>query len=215
MTEKKKSKFGSLYFFGLSLILLQFSVTTVPDIAGFVGGFTIFFTSLAHFIVKVVSIQDGFTPGQKSNSRVQRTTYRARSQGNPRYDHLIRKMQLTNLSGMSVDQAATTYASFFNCGDLASRPFFSNAYVQGVLKMGIAAGSQSIVEPYKTPPSTASSSTGAFWSSMPQTSTDAGEVCSDPSCSNPVTVFDFRCFKCRNRFCNGCKGEGVTCRRCS
>ena len=148
------------------------------------------------------------------------TFYRENSliaRGNPHYDYLIRRMQLTDLSGMSIDQAATTYASFFNCGDLASKPFFSNPYVQDLLKIGTASAisAQTIAHSSSPSPVATSSSTGAFWSSMPASSEPATDVCANPTCTTPVNVFDFRCFKCRNRFCSSCKGTKITCPSCS
>ena len=187
------------------------------EILVFLGMFTIFFTSLAHLIVKIVTLQEGFNAGNPVNHQPTRSMFSSqRSRGNPSYDQLIRKMQVSDLSGMSVEQATSTYASFFNCGDLASKPFFSSPYVQQVLNIGAVQPSpEAIAGSYSSSPPTESSSSGAFWSSMPESSTEAIEVCANPTCSTPVTVFDFRCFKCRNRFCNGCKGSGVTCQQCS
>ena len=188
------------------------------EILVFLGMFTIFFTSLAHLIVKIVTLQDGFNAGNPVNHQQARQPMFSsqRPRGNPNYDQLIRKMKLTDLSGMSVEQASSTYASFFNCGDLASKPFFSSPYVQQVLNIGaVQVSPEAIAAPYSSSPPRESSSSGAFWSSMPESSTEAIEVCANATCSTPVTVFDFRCFKCRNRFCNGCKGSGVTCQQCS
>ena len=187
------------------------------EILVFLGMFTIFFTSLAHLIVKIVTLQEGFNAGNQVNHQTTRSMFSSqRPRGNPSYDQLIRKMKLTDLSGMSVEQASSTYASFFNCGDLASKPFFSSPYVQQVLDIGaVQVSPEAIAGSYSSSPPTESSSSGAFWSSMPESSTEAIEVCANPTCSTPVTVFDFRCFKCRNRFCSGCKGSGVTCQQCS
>ena len=187
------------------------------EILVFLGMFTIFFTSLAHLIVKIVTLQEGFNAGNQVNHQTTRSMFSSqRPRGNPSYDRLIRKMKLTDLSGMSVEQASSTYASFFNCGDLASKPFFSSPYVQQVLNIGaVQVSPEAIAGSYSSSPPRESSSSGAFWSSMPESSTEAIEVCANPICSTPVTVFDFRCFKCRNRFCSGCKGSGVTCQQCS
>jgi len=212
MTEQKKSRFGSLYLLGLALFFFGGDF----DIMVYLGMFTIIFTSLAHLIFKIVTLQEGFNAGSQGHPQTRRPMYSSqRSRGNPSYDQLIRKMQVSDLSGMSVAQAATTYASFFRYPVVSAEPFFSNPYVKEVLNIGAAQVSAQAIAVSSSSPQSESSSNGAFWSSMPATSTDASEVCSHPSCSNPVTVFDFRCFKCRNRFCNGCKGEGVTCLQCS
>ena len=189
--------------------------------AGFgiaLGIFTIIFTGLAHLIFKIVTLQEGFNAGAQGHPQTRRPMLSSqRPRGNASYDQLIRKMQVSDLSGMSVAQAAMTYASFFNCGDLASKPFFSNPYVQDLLKIGAAPAisAQTIAQPSSPSPAKASSSTGAFWSSMPESSEPATDMCSNPTCTTSVNVFDFRCFKCRNRFCAACKGDKITCPSCS
>ena len=195
------------------------------DILALLGMFTIAFTSLAHFIFKIVTQKDGIRGEMTQQFRggitqqrydVRRSQFSSSPRGTYHYDQLIRKMQVTDLSGMTVDQAATTYASFFRYPVVSAEPFFSNPYVKEVLKIGNAqVSAQAIAGSYSSTPPTTSSSSGAFWSSMPESSTEAIEVCANPACSTPVTVFDFRCYKCRNRFCGACKGDKITCQSCS
>ena len=213
MTEQKKSRFGSLYLLGLALFFFGGDF----DIMVYLGMFTIIFTSLAHLIFKIVTLQEGFNAGTQTHPQTRRPMFSSqRSRGNPSYDQLIRKMQVSDLSGMSVAQAATTYASFFKYPVVSAEPFFSNPYVKEVLKIGNAqVSAQAIAGSYSSTPPATSSSSGAFWSSMPESSTEAIEVCANPTCSTPVTVFDFRCYKCRNRFCGACKGDKITCQSCS
>tara|TARA_B100000575_G_scaffold21588_1_gene14811 strand:- start:3058 stop:3696 length:639 start_codon:yes stop_codon:yes gene_type:complete len=212
MTERKKIKLGPLYFLGF--FMLFFSEES--EILTLLGVFTIAFTSLAHFIFKIVTQQDEFKGGMTQQGFVaKRPMFSSRTTGTHHYDQLIRKMQITDLSGMSVDQAASTYASFFKYPVVSSKPFFSSPYVQEVLSIGTQVSAQTIGVSSTPKPTTSPSSSGAFWSSMPESSTEAIEICADPSCSTPVTVFDFRCFKCRKRFCSECKGYGVTCQQCS
>ena len=218
MTEQKKSRFGSLYLLGLALFFFGGDF----DIMVYLGMFTIIFTSLAHLIFKIVTLQEGFNAGTQGHSQTRRPMFSSqRSRGNPSYDQLIRKMQVSDLSGMSVAQAAKTYASFFKYPVVSAEPFFSNPYVKEVLNIGAGqvgaqvsaraiAGSSSSTSQVKPTLDAA-----AFWSSMPESSTEATEVCSNPTCSTPVTVFDFRCYKCRNRFCAACKGDKITCPSCS
>ena len=221
MAEQKKSKFGSLYLIGF---VLFFFGGGSSDLLVFLGMFTIIFTSLAHLIVKIVTLQDDirgemtqqFRGGiTQQRSDVRHSRFSSTTRGTHNYDQLIRKMQVSDLSGMTVDQAATTYASFFAYPAVSSKPFFSSPYVQEVLNIGTKVSSQTTGVSTSSGPTTTPSSSGAFWSSMPESSTEAIEVCANPTCSTPVTVFDFRCFKCRKRFCNGCKGYGVTCQQCS
>jgi len=221
MTERKKIKLGPLYFLGF----LMFFFSEESDILALLGGFTIAFTSLAHFIFKIVTQQDEIRGEMTQQFRggitqqrtdVRRSRFSSSPRGTHHYDQLIRKMQVTDLSGMTVDQAATTYASFFRHPVVSAEPFFSNPYVKEVLKIGNAqVSAQAIAGSYSSTPPTTSSSSGAFWSSMPESSTEAIEVCANPTCSTPVTVFDFRCYKCRNRFCGACKGDKITCQSCS
>ena len=195
------------------------------DILALLGMFTIAFTSLAHFIFKIVTQKDGIRGEMTQQFRggitqqrydVRRSQFSSSPKGTYHYDQLIRKMQVTDLSGMTVDQAATTYASFFRYPVVSAEPFFSNPYVKEVLKIGNPqVSAQAIAGSYSSTPPTTSSSSGAFWSSMPESSTEAIEVCANPTCSTPVTVFDFRCYKCRNRFCGACKGDKITCQSCS
>ncbi len=221
MTNKKDPKFRFLYITGIFMIFIGGDIES--DFAGFVGFFTILFTGLAHLIVKIVSTQEGFRAdmtqgygrGTPTYPQANRSYFNSGSQGNYQYDRLIQKMQLTDLSGMSVDQATSKYASFFKYPVVSAKPFFSNPYVQEVLNIGTQVTPQSIAGTYSTTPATTPSSSGAFWSSMPSSSTEAIDVCANPTCSTPVTVFDFRCFKCRNRFCAACKGDKITCPSCS
>ena len=213
---EKKGRFRELYITGAMIFFASVEMDVGVGIA--LGIFTIIFTGLAHLIFKIVTHQEGFNAGAQGHPQTRRPMLSTqRPRGNPSYDQLIRKMQVSDLSGMSVDQAATTYASFFNCGDLASKPFFSNPYVKDLLKIGTASAisAQTIVQSSSPSPAAVSSSTGAFWSSMPESSEPATEVCANPTCTTPVNVFDFRCFKCRNRFCSTCKGTKITCPSCS
>tara|TARA_B100000212_G_scaffold146409_1_gene110010 strand:- start:3022 stop:3687 length:666 start_codon:yes stop_codon:yes gene_type:complete len=221
MTERKKIKLGPLYFLGF----LMFFFAEESDILALLGMFTIAFTSLAHFIFKIVTQKDGIRGEMTQQFRggitqqrydVRRSQFSSSPRGTYHYDQLIRKMQVTDLSGMTVNQAATTYASFFRDPVVSAEPFFSNPYVKEVLKIGNAqVSAQAIAGSYSSTPPATSSSSGAFWSSMPESSTEAIEVCANPTCSTPVTVFDFRCYKCRNRFCGACKGDKITCQSCS
>ena len=214
---EKKGRFRGLYITGAMIFFASVEMDVGVGIA--LGIFTIIFTGLAHLIFKIVTLQKGFNAGTQTQTHPQarRTMFSSQGpRGNASYDQLIRKMQVSDLSGMSVEQAAATYASFFNRGDIASKPFFSNLYVQEVLNMGgVQVSAQTIVGSHTPTPQASTTSNAAFWSSMPESSTQATEVCANPTCSTPVTVFDFRCFSCRNRFCSACKGDKITCPSCS
>ena len=135
MTEQKKSRFGSLYLLGLVLFFFGGDF----EIMVYLGMFTIIFTSLAHLIFKIVTLQEGFNAGTQGHPQTRRPMFSSQRQiGNPSYDQLIRKMQASDLSGMSVAQAASTYASFFKYPAVSAEPFFSNPYVKEVLNIGTA-----------------------------------------------------------------------------
>ena len=214
MTEQRKSKFASLYVLGFAM----FWFGGDSGILVYLGMFTIVFTSLAHLIFKIVTHEEGFNDGTQTYPQTRRPMFSSQSsRGNPSYDQLIRKMQVSDLSGMSVEQAASTYASFFKYPAVSAEPFFSNPYVKEVLNIGTAQVSAQAIAGSLSSPSQEKPAldAAAFWSSMPQSSTEATEVCANPTCSTPVTVFDFRCYKCRNRFCAACKGDKITCPSCS
>lgn len=219
MMTEKGGKFRGFYITGAFIFFASADSDIGIGIA--LGFFTILFTGLAHLIFKIVSVQDQINGGNAHS--VSQPTSRPRPWSHTRkrelshYDQMIRKMESQSVQGLSADEAATQFASFFNEGRKASVPFFANPHVQSVLGIGaVSAVSQTVVKQNVIPASTESSASGAFWSGMPQTpSSSDAEACANPTCSTPVTVFDFRCFKCRNRFCSACKGDKVTCPACS
>ena len=118
MTEQKKSRFGSLYLLGLALFFFGGDF----DIMVYLGMFTIIFTSLAHLIFKIVTLQEGFNAGTQGHSQTRRPMFSSqRPRGNPSYDQLIRKMQVSDLSGMSVAQAATNLCIVLQISSRISR----------------------------------------------------------------------------------------------
>ena len=182
------------------------------------GFFMLLFTGLAHVVVKILSVQNQLQGGLHSSGHqpmVQKPMRRRGFGRTSHYDQMVRKLQSQPLQGMSADQAATQYASFFTGGKKASLPFFSNPQVQAVLGIMPTHATQATNSEPAKPATVASAATGAFWSSMPESSEPATEVCANPTCTTPVNVFDFRCFKCRNRFCSSCKGTKITCPSCS
>ena len=213
---EKKGRFRELYITGAMIFFASVEMDVGVGIA--LGIFTIIFTGLAHLIFKIVTLQEGFNAGAQGHPQTRRPLLSSqRPRGNPSYDQLIRKMQVSDLSGMSVAQAASTYASFFKYPAVSAEPFFSNPYVKEVLGIGSAQVSAQAIaaSPSSTSQTKPTLDAQAFWSSMPASSTEATEVCANPTCSTPITVFDFRCYKCRNRFCAACKGDKITCPSCS
>jgi hypothetical protein len=219
MMTEKGGRFRGLYITGAFIFFASADSDIGIGIA--LGIFTILFTGLAHLILKIVSVQDQINGGRASSVSQPMSQPRPWSHTRKRelshYDQMIRKMESQSVRGLSADEAATQFASFFNGGLKSSVPFFANPHVQSILGIGaVSAVAQTVVGQNVMPASTESSASGAFWSGMPQTPSSSDvEACANPTCSTPVTVFDFRCFKCRNRFCSSCKGDKVTCPACS
>jgi hypothetical protein len=219
MMTEKGGRFRGLYITGAFIFFASADSDIGIGIA--LGIFTILFTGLAHLILKIVSVQDQINGGRASPVSQPMSQPRPWSHTRKRelshYDQMIRKMESQSVRGLSADEAATQFASFFNGGLKSSVPFFANPHVQSILGIGaVSAVAQTVVGQNVMPASTESSASGAFWSGMPQTPSSSDvEACANPTCSTPVTVFDFRCFKCRNRFCSSCKGDKVTCPTCS
>jgi hypothetical protein len=219
MMTEKGGRFRGLYITGAFIFFASADSDIGIGIA--LGIFTILFTGLAHLILKIVSVQDQINGGRASPVSQPMSQPRPWSHTRKRelshYDHMIRKMESQSVRGLSADEAATQFASFFNGGLKSSVPFFANPHVQSILGIGaVSAVAQTVVGQNVMPASTESSASGAFWSGMPQTPSSSDvEACANPTCNAPVTVFDFRCFKCRNRFCSSCKGDKVTCPACS
>ena len=219
MMTEKGGRFRGLYITGAFIFFASADSDIGIGIA--LGIFTILFTGLAHLILKIVSVQDQINGGRASPVSQPMSQPRPWSHTRKRelshYDHMIRKMESQSIRGLSADEAATQFASFFNGGLKSSVPFFANPHVQSILGIGaVSAVAQTVVGQNVMPASTESSASGAFWSGMPQTPSSSDvEACANPTCKAPVTVFDFRCFKCRNRFCSSCKGDKVTCPACS
>lgn len=219
MMTEKGGRFRGLYITGAFIFFASADSDIGIGIA--LGIFTILFTGLAHLILKIVSVQDQINGGRASPVSQPMSQPRPWSHTRKRelshYDQMIRKMESQSVRGLSADEAATQFASFFNGGLKSSVPFFANPHVQSILGIGaVSAVAQTVVGQNVMPASTESSASGAFWSGVPQTPSSSDvEACANPTCSTPVTVFDFRCFKCRNRFCSSCKGDKVTCPTCS
>ena len=148
--------------------------------------------------------------------------------GKPTYDYrnyhyksIITKVQASQvlLKLTSVEDAIKTYSSLFNVGEKAARPFFQNHFVMTTLGLNIESSSQvSEVSPSRQNKTNKISAN--FWDNVAEgvvkNEAKSDEICSDPNCSKPVSAFDFRCFKCRSRFCADCEtGKSIMCKSCS
>jgi hypothetical protein len=107
----------------------------------------------------------------------------------------------------------------FNVGEKAAKPFFNNQFVMSSL--GLSKHNSAQVSPVSPSRQNKSKKLDAnFWENVSegvaQNEAKSDEICATGNCSKPVSAFDFRCFKCRNRFCSECEsGKGIMCQSCS
>ena len=135
------------------------------------------------------------------------------------YKSIVAKVQSSGVTVTNVEDAIKTYSSLFNVGQKAARPFFHNQFVMSTLGLS----NQVIDSPSQvTNPSNDKSKKldSNFWNNVSKgvakNEGNSDEICADPNCSKPVSAFDFRCFKCRKRFCDNCEsGKSIMCKACS
>ena len=138
---------------------------------------------------------------------------------NYHYKSIIAKVNKSGVTVTSVENAIKTYSSLFNVGEKAAKPFFQNQFVMTTLGLNMQSSSQvSEVNPSRQNKSEKLSAN--FWDNVSagvaKNEAKSDEICADPTCSKPVSAFDFRCFKCRNRFCADCEaGKSIMCKACS
>ena len=151
-----------------------------------------------------------------AKGRYEKPTYDYR---NYHYKSIIAKVNKSGVTVTSVEDAIKTYSSLFNVGEKAARPFFQNQFVMTTLGLNMQSSSQvSEVSPSRQNKSKKLDAN--FWDNVAdgvaKNEAKSDEICADPSCSKPVSAFDFRCFKCRGRFCADCEtGKSIMCKSCS
>ena len=128
---------------------------------------------------------------------------------NYHYNSIIAKINSSGVTVTTVDEAVRTYSSLFNVGEKAAKPFFNNQFVMSTLGLSNQ----------DTEQVSSQSVDSSFWNNISdgvaKNEAKSDEICADPNCSKSVSAFDFRCYKCRERFCDSCKGTGLNCPRCS
>ncbi len=138
---------------------------------------------------------------------------------NYHYQSIIAKVHRSGVTVTTVEDAVKTYSSLFNVGEKAARPFFQNQFVMATLGLNVQISSQvSQVSPSRQKKSKKLNAN--FWDNVSEgvakNEAKSDEVCAAPGCSKTVTAFDFRCFKCRSRFCSDCEtGKSIMCKACS
>ena len=138
--------------------------------------------------------------------------------GNYHYRSIIAKIHSSGVAVTTVEDAIKTYSSLFNVGEKAAKPFFHNQFVMSTLGLSIQdtaqVGYQSEHSNQKTE-KVASNFWGNISDGVAKNEAKSDEICADPNCSKSVSAFDFRCYQCRGRFCESCKGSGLNCPSCS
>ena len=138
--------------------------------------------------------------------------------GNYDYRSIIAKIHSSGVTATTVEGAIKTYSSLFNVGEKAAKPFFHNQFVMSTLGLSIQdtaqVGYQSEHSNQKTE-KVESNFWGNISDGVAKNEAKSDEICADPNCSKSVSAFDFRCYQCRGRFCDSCKGSGLNCPSCS
>ena len=155
-----------------------------------------------------------------TNNQMPRTTNNRMpiDYGNYHYRSIIAKIHSSGVAVTTVEDAIKTYSSLFNVGEKAAKPFFHNQFVMSTLGLSIQdtaqVGYQSEHSNQKTE-KVASNFWGNISDGVAKNEAKSDEICADPNCSKSVSAFDFRCYQCRGRFCESCKGSGLNCPSCS
>jgi hypothetical protein len=138
---------------------------------------------------------------------------------NYHYQSIIAKVHRSGVTVSTVEDAVKTYSSLFNVGEKAARPFFQNQFVMSALGLNMKSSPQ-VSQQITTRKNKSDKIDANFWDNVSEgvakNEAKSDEICADPSCSKPVSAFDFRCFKCRGRFCADCEsGKSIMCKSCS
>ena len=138
---------------------------------------------------------------------------------NYHYNSIIAKINSSGVTVTTVDEAIKTYSSLFNVGEKAALPFFQNQFVMASL--GLSSQNSPQISQVSTSRQNKSKKLDAnFWDNVSEgvekNEAKSDEMCAALGCSKTVTAFDFRCFKCRSRFCSDCEtGKSIMCKACS
>ena len=137
---------------------------------------------------------------------------------NYQYHSIVAKINSSGVNVTTVDEAVRTYSNLFNVGEKAAKPFFHNQFVMSTLGLSIQDTAQTRSQSEHSN-QTSEKGTSNFWSSIPdgiaKSEAKSDDTCAGQGCSNSISAFDFRCYQCRERFCESCKGTGLNCPGCS
>lgn len=175
------------------------------------------FALIAQLLV-AMGVMEISGPRQKAE-RIRRQNIQISSDyRNFHYNSIVTKINSSGITVTTVDEAIRTYSSLFNVGEKAATPFFHNQFVMSALGLSHQDSTQVT---YQSESSNQNSEKvdSSFWGNISQgvanNEAKSDETCAGHACSNSISAFDFRCYQCRERFCESCKGSGLTCPSCS
>jgi hypothetical protein len=214
MGAKKKYVSSLVLFSSFTLCLIQTTRDPVDPGLWIVVAIFIGFALIAQLLVRLGIMQ--ITPvNQMPRTNSNRTVMDYR---NYHYNSIIAKINSSGVTVTTVDEAIRTYSSLFNVGEKAAKPFFQNQFVMSALGLSIQdtpqVGYQSESSNQKSE-KVSSNFWGSISDGVAKNEANSDETCAGHACSNPISAFDFRCYQCRERFCESCKGNGLTCPSCS
>jgi len=184
------------------------------------GGFIVLASFFCCGFIGQILVVNGIMQVEPANQgqRLTLEEYRINYRNMP-YKSIIAKVQRSGVTVTSVEDAIKTYSSLFNVGEKAARPFFQNQFVMATLGLNVQ-NSPQVSQVISSHQNKSKKLDANFWDNVSEgvakNESNSDEICADPNCSKSVSAFDFRCFKCRGRFCADCEsGKSIMCKSCS
>ena len=217
MAEKNYNSAIALGIISVSLIVMA-SIVPVHG-GGFIVLASFFCCGFIGQILVVNGIMQVTPVNQVSNRPGSNYHQPAIDYRNYHYQSIIAKVHRSGVTVSTVEDAVKTYSSFFNVGEKAARPFFQNQFVMATLELNVQ-NSPQVSQVISSRQNKSKKLDANFWDNVSEgvakNESNSDEICADPSCTKPVSAFDFRCFKCRKRFCADCEtGKSIMCKACS
>ena len=214
MAEKNYNSAIALGLISVSLVVMA----SIVPVHG--GGFIVLASFFCCGFIGQILVVNGIMQVEPANQgqRLTLEEYRINYRNMP-YKSIIAKVQRSGVTVTSVEDAIKTYSSLFNVGEKAARPFFQNQFVMATLGLNVQ-NSPQVSQVISSRKNKSKKLDANFWDNVSEgvakNESNSDEICADPSCTKPVSAFDFRCFKCRKRFCADCEtGKSIMCKSCS
>jgi len=214
MAEKNYNSAIALGLISVSLVVMA----SIVPVHG--GGFIVLASFFCCGFIGQILVVNGIMQVEPANQgqRLTLEEYRINYRNMP-YKSIIAKVQRSGVTVTSVEDAIKTYSSLFNVGEKAARPFFQNQFVMATLGLNVQ-NSPQVSQVISSSQNKSKKLDANFWDNVSEgvakNESNSDEICADPSCSKSVSAFDFRCFKCRGRFCADCEsGKSIMCKSCS